>query len=110
MPPVVWPDDLGPTPAPLLIEHLRTALFSFPEQLGLGWDKIHPRAIARLDDLVLEAILRLMMACEQKGEWPSKSGLVIIVLLPKPAGGWRPIGLLAWLPKKWDENEEGRRS
>ena len=67
----------------------------------VAWDKIHPRAIARLDDRVLGAITRRMSACERQGKWPNSGGLVIIVLLPKPAGGWRPIGLLAWLLQIW---------
>ena len=41
------------------------------------------------------------MACERLGKWPNSNLLIIIVLLPKPAGGWRPIGLLEWLPKIW---------
>ena len=54
--PVIWPDDLGAPPERMDIERLRKALLSFPVQLGLGWDKTHPRAIARLDDTILEAI------------------------------------------------------
>ena len=101
VPPIVWPENMGAPPARVDIEQLRQALMSFPSQLGLGWDKIHPRAIARLDDTILEAIVRLMERCEETGQWPQEGSLVIIVLLPKPTGGWRPIGLLAWLPKVW---------
>ena len=57
--------------------------------------------IARLDDDVLAAILRILQACEGQGDWLQKISMVIIVLLPKLAGGWRPIGLLSWLPKVW---------
>ena len=99
MPPVAWPDDLGAPPERMNVEQLRKALLSFPIQLGLGCDKIHPRAIARLDDVILEAILRFMERCEETGEWPQEGSMVIIVLLPKPTGGRRPIGLLAWMPK-----------
>ena len=99
MPLAVWLGDMGPPPEPLQLDHFRKAPFSSPVQLGLGWGKIRPRAIARLEDVVLEAILRIMQACEGQGVWPLKSSLVITVLLPRPAGRWRPIGPLAWLRK-----------
>ena len=101
MPAAEWPRDMGPPPEALQLEHFKRALLSFPAQLGLGWDKIHPRAIARLEDSILAAILRILQACEGLGDWPLRISMVIIVLLPKPAGGWRPIGLLSWMPKVW---------
>ena len=97
--PVVWPQDMGPPPQQLQLDHFKKALMSFPSQLGLEWDKLHPRAIARLDDEILEAILRPMQACEGEGGWPQNGDMVIIVLLAKAAGGWPPVGLFAWLPK-----------
>ena len=33
MPPVVWPEDMGPLPEPLMVDHLRKALLTFPVQL-----------------------------------------------------------------------------
>ena len=103
MQPVVWPQDMGPPPQQLQLDHFKEALLPFPLQLGFGWSKIHPRAIARLDGEILAAILRLMQACEGEGGWQQNGNMVIIVLPPKPAGGWRPIGLFAWLPKIWSK-------
>ena len=42
-----------------------------------------------------------MLKCERAGCWPDAVGVVIIVLLAKPDGGWRPIGLLPHLVRVW---------
>ena len=41
------------------------------------------------------------MAIESRGEWAEIIGVVIICLLPKPDGGFRPIGLLPTLVSVW---------
>ena len=79
----------------------RNAVNTFPTELGLGWDAIHPRALLRLSDEVIAALLRILFLCECKGVWPRHSSLVVIALLPKSGWGLRPIGLFPWLPKVW---------
>ncbi len=101
LPQVVWPDDLGPLPPPLQLVSLRRALASFPCATGLGWDDLHPRALLRLPDVLLAALLRILSACECQGEWPRAVAFVVIALLPKPDGGRRPIGLFPWMPRIW---------
>ncbi len=101
LPEVVWPLDLGPPPAAFVLPSLRRALASFPSGTGLGWDALHPRALLRLPDSLLSAMLRLLMACERIGKWPRAVALVVIALLPKPDGGRRPIGLFPLLPRIW---------
>ena len=44
-------------------------------------------------------LIRIMRRCEDEGEWPRAVSLTIIVMLPKPDGGFRPIGLLPMLPR-----------
>ena len=83
MPECIWPSDLGPPPALLELALLRRELATFPAHLGLGWDGLHPRALLRLPDVVLQAVLRLLFLCECHGRWPSLSTLVVIALLPK---------------------------
>ena len=100
-PPCEWPADLGPLPPQMELTAFKLALVSFPTAIGLGWDDIHPRALLRLHDVVLLALLRILFLCETTGEWPSSTALVIIAFLPKSAGGLRPIGLFPWLPKIW---------
>ncbi len=101
LPEVTWPADLGPLPQQLTLGPLKKALAAFPAGTGLGWDDLHPRALLRLDDELLMALLRLLFVCESQGRWPRAVALVIIALLPKPDGGRRPIGLFPLLPRIW---------
>ena len=43
--PIQWPEDLGEDLADLLVEELLDAAATFPNETGLGWDQIHPKAI-----------------------------------------------------------------
>ena len=100
MPECQWPTDMGPLPPMMVLDDFKEALRSFPIGLGLGWDGLHPRALLRLGDVTLEAILRLLFLCEVTGEWPTTAVEVLVSLLPKSADGVRCIGLFAWLPPK----------
>ena len=86
---------------PLSLKAFKEALHSFPIGTGLGWDAVHPRALLRLSDDDLRQWMALLIKCERTGEWPGKVGVVIVVLLPKPDGGYRPIGLIPFLPRVW---------
>ena len=88
-------------PPELMLEAFKTALATFPCGTGLGWDNCHPRALLRLPDAVLKAVVGLLRRCEAEGLWPQAVRLVVVVLLPKPDGGFRPIGLLPLLPRIW---------
>ena len=59
----------------------------------LGSDRYHPRNLLRLAPDLLEALLQIFVLCELLGAWPSVITDVLIALLPKPAGGLRPIGI-----------------
>ena len=69
------------------------AAMSFPADTGLGHDNVSPRAFARLSHDALLALAALYLAFERFGEWPDLLDLVLIVLLPKGDGEYRPIGL-----------------
>ena len=71
-------------PPELLMAELLYSLTSFPCDTGLGWDKVHPRAIRRASAKWLLALLKLLIRCEAEGKWPQVIALVIICLLPKP--------------------------
>ena len=70
-------------------------------QTGLGPDAIQPRALLRLSDAGIEALAAIMRAIDTTGEWPRFTQLVMTVLLPKPDGGLRPIGLFPTLFRIW---------
>ena len=59
------------------------------------------RAIAALPEGQLRALADLLNACEATGTWPERWRLVLIVLLPKPDGGRRPIGLFPAVIRVW---------
>ncbi len=97
----LWPVDLlEPLPRPT-VQMLRAAMRSFPAGTGLGWDAVHPRAYLRLSDSVLEALIDIFMRAEATGRWPAGIGLVVVALLPKGDGGFRPIGLFPSLIRIW---------
>jgi len=58
-------------------------------------------AVLRYPDGALAALGRLLGLAEQFGLWPSSLQGVFIGLLPKPQGGWRPIGLLPSITRWW---------
>ena len=80
---------------------MRAACLSFPAATGLGADNISPRALARLSDPTLARLAALLHAAERLGQWPPSMRLVSIVLLPKPDGGRRPIGLFPTIVRVW---------
>eukprot|EP00973_Karenia_brevis_P025146 3467985-Karenia_brevis.AAC.1 len=77
------------------------AATSFPTGTGLGADNISPRAFCRLSAQALVALAVLFTAFEKHGRWCDTLNLVLIVLLPKAAGGFRPIGLFPTLIRVW---------
>ena len=80
---------------------MRKAARSFPADTGLGADNVAPRAIARLSDQAILALIALLEAFEASGSWCDALDLVLIVLLPKSDGGRRPIGLLCTIIRIW---------
>lgn len=96
-----WPPGPGPPPPAFTLADLKSALATFSPGAGLGWDDLHPRALLRLSDATLQRLVDGIQRCEAEGRWPTSAGLVIVVLLPKPDGGFRPIGLLPLIPRVW---------
>ena len=88
-----WLSDLGDALPPLDEKRLIGALRSFPAGTGLGWDRMHPRAWLRFGSAALHSLLHFFMLVEREGRWPDAKGHVVIVLLAKATGGFRPIGL-----------------
>ncbi len=80
---------------------MHRAASTFPAATGLGWDKLHPRAILRCSAEAVMALVRILIVAEMLGKWPGAVGCVVICLLPKPDGGWRPISLLPSVIRLW---------
>ena len=96
-----WPADMGQVLPDLAVAQLREACYTFPSGVGLGWDKLHPRALVRCSDRVLGLFIQMLILAEILGEWPSCIGPILIILLPKSDGGRRPIGLFPSLIRLW---------
>ena len=96
-----WPANLAATAPPITIKFFKEACLTFPPNTGLGWDGIHPRALTRLSDRLIHTLIMILLGAEMLGSWPELVGWVIVVLLPKPDGGRRPIGLIPLLPRVW---------
>ena len=93
----VWPKEMGIMPPPLALSLVKDACSTFAEDVGLGWDKLHPRALLRCSDSVLRLLIQVFLMAESVGRWFPQVGVVLVVLIPKPDGGRRPIGLFPGL-------------
>ena len=86
-------------PRPTL-EEVRAALKQFPRATGLGIDCLNPRTYLQLPDEMLELLLDILLDWEATPT-PLKAWASLIVFLPKPTGGSRPIGLLVGILRLW---------
>lgn len=96
---IEWPDSANHPPMDMIVDSFSDACVTFPESTGLGWDVLHPRGLRRVSRELLYVLVVLLTRCEKVGGWPAPIRLIIIVLLPKSDGGFRPIGLLPLLPR-----------
>ena len=96
-----WPKCMGEKLPSTSVVLFRLACMTFPCEVGLGWDKVHPRALCRLSDAVTEALIALLMVAEITGRWYSVIGFILVVLIPKSDGGRRPIGLFPTMVRVW---------
>ncbi len=95
--------DWGPADElPLLTaEELRRAAKSFRERTAQTFDGFHPRHLGDLSDGALDALAHILQAMEVCGRWPRQLRLVVTAMLPKPKGGYRPIGILPAPYRLW---------
>ena len=100
MPAAVFP-AMGEAPPAPMMEDLVAAIHTFPHATALGSDRYHPRILLRLAPNLLQALLDIFVLCELLGAWPSVIRDVLIALLPKPAGGLRPIGIFPTFIRVW---------
>jgi len=64
----VWPDDLGVIPLMVLVAALLAIANTFPNDTGLGWDRLHPRALNRLSHGVLLWLCAVLHHAEVTGK------------------------------------------
>ena len=85
----------------LMPDMLVRAASTFPAGTGVGTDNVSPRALCRLSKEAIRCLCMVLSAAELLGYWPECLHLVLIVLLPKPDGGRRPIGLFPTIIRVW---------
>ncbi|CAK0814761.1 unnamed protein product [Prorocentrum cordatum] len=90
----------GPSMARPSLERARRAAKQLARRTGAGADQFSPRLIVETSDPCIECRIDLGIACERLERFPSAARLVHLVMLLKPAGGFRPIGRLTW-PPRW---------
>ena len=98
--PVVFP-PLAQRPPTASVAYLVAAIRTFPADTAIGTDAYHPRVLLRLGPSLLPALLKVLFLCELLGSWPGVITDVLIALLPKLAGGFRPIGISPTLVRVW---------
>lgn len=94
-----WPDDMVEELPKIVAEELLETCRTFPTETGLGWGQWHPSVIERLSHSTLLLLVAILIECGKTGKWPAGIALVLIALLPKSDGGFRPIGTLPTPPR-----------
>jgi hypothetical protein len=84
-------------PDALLQHELVTACQTFPANTGLGWDALHPRAVARLSTSTLVWIISILRQCELTGDCPTCIGSASLFFCQKMMAGTDPsASSLGW--------------
>ena len=79
---------------PIEGEQVREVLARYPQGTGLGWDRLHPRALEQLPQGYCDRLAAILNLWEADPR-PTALWTMITVFLAKPEGGLRPIHLLA---------------
>jgi len=87
-------DELG-------VASLRAASRSFPEETASTADGLHVRHFSLLSDEALLCLAKLFVLIELLGDFPVAASFVLVALLEKPAGGFRPIGIFPGIYRLW---------
>ena len=82
-----------------MVNELLEASLTFPDETGLGWDRWHPKVLGRITKPLDKQLASILRQCEKDGAWPEDIDLVLIALLPKGDGDYRPIGLVPTVPR-----------
>ncbi|CAK0832205.1 unnamed protein product, partial [Prorocentrum cordatum] len=89
-------------PRPTAAEWLDAANSS-ARRTGMGANRTSPRAFTQASAATAKLFVDIGTAVEEWGGWPLAARASPIAMLPKPAGGWRPIGLLPSIPRIWNK-------
>ena len=88
--------------APITAKQIKAAALTFSYNTAVGEDGLHPRAVAFLSDAVVDRYAQVLNTAEADGVWPALVTTNLIHLIPKAAGGMRPIGVMATLVRLYE--------
>ncbi len=97
----VWNDE-EELPA-MDADQLRQAAGTFATRTSSTYDGFHPRMLGNLSGPSLDTLGVILAAVERSGIWPRQVSLIVATLLPKPTGGFRPIGLAPAVYRLWSK-------
>ncbi len=82
-------------------EAIRQASKEFPHTTASTFDGFHVRHYALLSAAALEVLASILYLSELLGELPAQIAAVILTMLSKPTGGYRPIGVFPSPYRLW---------
>ena len=96
--PARWPECVVDRPADA--EQIREAALAFSPGTAVvdGW---HPRQFGGLSQACREGLPKLFFWFEVSGLWPRRHHDLLVKMLPKPSGGFRPICLYRSMYRLW---------
>ena len=80
---------------------IRKASRLFKKSTATSHDGFHPRHFGMLDDEGLRTLAAIFELCECLGTMPTDLRQNTVALLPKPKGGFRPIGIYTSAERVW---------
>ena len=83
------------------VQGIRESASLFPQDTGLGVDRLPPKLLATASDESLIALRQIYKAVEAAGCWPEGVLQAIMVSRAKDSGGYRLIAMLPTLYRVW---------
>ncbi len=93
-------DDELPRMTP---HRLKEVAGSFSSRTSTTYDGFHPRELGHLSEEALGALATIFATAEVAAIWPRQVSLIVAALLPKPKGGYRPIGMAPAVYRLWSK-------
>ncbi len=82
---------------------LREVAGTFSSRTSTTFDGFHPRELSHLSEDALGALATIFATAEVAATWPRQVSLIVAALLPKPKGGYRPIGMAPAVYRLWSK-------
>ena len=93
--------------SPFIVAETRLAAGTFKLYTGTSADALRPRHFRLLSDGAILQLHAFMREAERTGLWAKDMQVAIMVLIGKPSGGWRLIGLLNAIYRLWTRIRTG---